>query len=204
MRIIQYWGISRHLSTSGGSYYVVPRLFDGGRTKGRIEELDATDTLTELYTMTYFNSKLEDEYQYALRYKNPLSLSLLNVDHLKEVNDSLGRRAVDAYLTALANLIIKTIRKVDIAARYRGEEIAIIMPHTEGEHAVVQAERIREKVSTLEVPFEEHIIRRTISIGVASLNLDAGMTEEGLIGTAGKALKEAIAEGQNRVVFKRG
>lgn len=166
--------------------------------------MDATDTLTELYTMTYFNSKLEDEYQYALRYKNPLSLSLLNVDHLKEVNDSLGRRAVDAYLTALANLIIKTIRKVDIAARYRGEEIAIIMPHTEGEHAVVQAERIREKVSTLEVPFEEHIIRRTISIGVASLNLDAGMTEEGLIGTAGKALKEAIAEGQNRVVFKRG
>ncbi len=162
--------------------------------------MNAIDTASGLYSRTYFNSKLEDEYQHALRYKNHLSLSLINIDNLNEVSNSLGRKAVDTYLRALATLILQTIRRVDIATRYKEDEIAVIMPHTVGENAIVQAERLREKVVALEVPFEDHTVRSTVSTGVASLNLDAGMTAEGLIDTARSALKSAKDAGNNRVL----
>jgi diguanylate cyclase len=170
--------------------------------KRRRHDLNAIDTASGLYSRTYFNSKLEDEYQHALRYKNPLSLSLINIDNLNEVSNSLGRKAVDTYMRALATLIVQTIRKVDIATRYREEEIAIIMPHTTGESAIVQAERLREKVAALDTTFEDHTVRSTISTGVASLNLDAGMTAEGLIDAARSALKSAKDAGNNHVLSK--
>ncbi|MFQ5329614.1 MAG: GGDEF domain-containing protein [Thermodesulfobacteriota bacterium] len=162
--------------------------------------MNVTDSVTGLYCSTYFNSKLEDEYQHALRYESPLSLSLINVDNFKEITDSLGRDAVDSYMRALATLIQKTIRKVDIAACFRGEEVAIIMPHTTGECALVQAERLREKIAALKVTFELHTVHSTISTGVAALNLDAGMTADGLLDSARRALKSAKEAGVNHVL----
>ena len=166
-------------------------------------KLNFIDSLTGLFNTTYFNKKLEDEYQHALRYNTPLSLSLLDIDQLGEFHDRLGRKAAEAYMKGLASLIASCIRKVDIAARHRDKEIAIIMPHTTGESASIQSERLRDMASTLEVTFENHTILSTVSIGVASLNFDAGMATKGLITAAGKALDTAKEEGKNRIVLNR-
>lgn len=167
----------------------------------KLEVLATTDALTKLYNRAHFIAKLEEELHRAERYQTPLSLLLLDIDNFKSVNDTHGHQAGDAYLEALAGLIVSSVRQVDIAARYGGEEMAIILPNTGTANAMALAERLRSTVESLEVPFEELTILRTISIGVSTYVPGSVKDPDELLVAADKALYAAKRGGRNRVVL---
>ena len=103
-----------------------------------------TDSLTGLYNHRYFQERLERELKLADRNDDKVSLILLDLDHLKRINDSLGHRAGDAALCHVAHLMQTTVRGVDICARYGGEEFVVILPQCDREGAIMVAERLRE------------------------------------------------------------
>lgn len=170
-----------------------------------LQTLATTDGLTKLYNRLYFTAKLEEEFRRTERYKAPLSLMLLDIDNFKSINDTYGHQAGDAYLRALASLVTDSIRLVDTAARYGGEEIAIILPHTGSEAAVVMAERLRSMVEGFELVHAGKKIRTTISIGVATHMPGSARTTDEFLTETDDALYAAKRGGRNLVVlYKEG
>lgn len=168
----------------------------------RLEELATTDPLTGLYNRNYFTSKLEEEFQRAVRYDYPLSLMILDIDYFKSVNDTYGHNAGDAYLRALSELVSNTVRRVDTTARYGGEELVVILPHTKHEDAMVVAERLRQKVEDLMVHFDGNNISRTVSIGVTTHPEVGAEDADDLLKVADSALYVAKGKGRNFVFFQ--
>ena len=169
----------------------------------KMEALATTDALTKLYNRAYFTSKLEEEFQRAERYNAHLSLMLIDIDHFKSVNDTYGHQAGDAYLEAVAGLVASSVRQVDTVARYGGEELAVILPSTNLSEAMVLADRLRERVEALDVSYGGHAIRRTISIGVASLTEGSANSTVEFLTAADRALYMAKRGGRNLVVLYR-
>jgi len=167
----------------------------------QLETLATTDNLTGLNNRGHFNLKLEEEFQRSKRYGQHLSLLILDSDLFKEVNDNYGHPAGDAYLIALAKQILMVARQVDIAARYGGEEFVIILPQTDGDEAMIMAERLRTAVERLSIEFEGHTISCTASIGVASLKETKAASADELLTIADHALYEAKEGGRNRVII---
>ncbi|MCH7923580.1 MAG: diguanylate cyclase, partial [Nitrospinae bacterium] len=169
----------------------------------KLEVLATTDALTKLYNRAYFTSKLEEEFQRAERYNAHLSLMLIDIDHFKSVNDTYGHQAGDAYLEAIAGLVASSVRQVDTVARYGGEELAVILPSTNLSEAMVLADRLRERVEAFDVSCGGHAIRRTISIGVASLTEGSAKSTDEFLTAADRALYMAKRGGRNLVVLYR-
>jgi two-component system cell cycle response regulator len=153
------------------------------------ELLATTDGLTGLLNRRTFNAQLQGRLREAQRYNRPLSLLLLDVDHFKKVNDTYGHPAGDAVLRGIAALAQKQARETDIVARYGGEEMALILPETDGHGAHAIAERIRKAVAAASHPSERGAIQVTLSIGVATWPGPG----------ADKALYRAKQAGRNRV-----
>jgi len=162
-------------------------------------ELQAhTDALTGLTNRRRFIEIAEAELVRSRRYDAPLSLLMLDIDHIKEVNDAHGHRAGDRVLQQLARTCLDVLRNVDVVGRVGGEEFAILLPETALPGAVDVAERLREAVEGARVTREEGVpLRITVSIGVAALagldNLDTLMSQ------ADSALYDAKHRGRNRV-----
>lgn len=170
-----------------------------------LQTLATTDGLTKLHNRLYFTAKLEEEFRRTERYKAPLSLMLLDIDNFKSINDTYGHQAGDAYLRALGSLVTDSIRLVDTAARYGGEEIAIVLPHTGSEAAVVMAERIRSVVEAFELVHAGKKVHTTISIGVATHMPGSARTTDEFLTETDNALYAAKRGGRNLVVlYKEG
>ncbi|MCB1316808.1 MAG: diguanylate cyclase, partial [Leptospiraceae bacterium] len=110
------------------------------------KELAATDSLTFLYNRRVIDERLDDEIRRAIRYQRPLSIMMIDIDHFKNVNDSLGHQCGDAVLVSLARLLCLNLRHIDIVGRYGGEEFLVILPETSAEMALPVAERLRQSV----------------------------------------------------------
>jgi diguanylate cyclase (GGDEF)-like protein len=162
------------------------------------ELLATTDGLTGLLNRRTFNAQLQGRLREAQRYNRPLSLLLLDVDHFKKVNDTYGHPAGDAVLRGIAALAQKQARETDIVARYGGEEMALILPETDGHGAHAIAERIRKAVAAASHPSERGAIQVTLSIGVATWP-GQGDSAEAVLDAADKALYRAKQAGRNRV-----
>src|SRR3972149_5960332 len=120
------------------------RLFEEvSKEKEHMKNLAITDSLTQLYNHNSFYTRLDEEFNRAVRYDTPLSVIMVDLDDFKKVNDTYGHRAGDNVLKEIADIIKKLVRKTDIVARYGGEEFAIILPHTNLQGAEEEAERIR-------------------------------------------------------------
>ncbi|MDH4228959.1 MAG: diguanylate cyclase [Nitrospirota bacterium] len=170
--------------------------------EGKLEQMALFDGLTGLYNRSQFDRRLEEEFQRAVTYYDlPLSLLLIDVDHFKRVNDTHGHQVGDQYLIELAKLVIRHTRKVDLAARYGGEELAIILPQTTGEHALALAERLREQAEQMAVDAGGQAVSTTLSIGVASPQMTSAITPQQLLEAADRALYQAKNGGRNRVVL---
>ncbi|MCW8954558.1 MAG: GGDEF domain-containing protein, partial [Sulfurimonas sp.] len=109
-----------------------------------ISETTTRDWLTQLYLKSVFNFALQKELEKSFRTKHNLSLLMIDIDDFKKVNDTYGHLVGDEVLKAIGKLINNNIRSMDIAARYGGEELAIIVPESKPEEAVFLAERIRK------------------------------------------------------------
>jgi len=159
------------------------------------------DGLTGLHTHRYFQEALTKEVDRAQRLGYPVSLMMIDIDHFKQYNDTFGHPQGDVALKEIAGVLKRSIRSYDLAARYGGEEMVLVLPQASPHQIVPLAERIRTAIA--ELPFrgatESHRVQLTISIGVAGLPAHAKSKSE-LIERADKALYLAKEEGRNRVV----
>lgn len=164
----------------------------------KLYEMAIKDELTKLYIRRYFDQRLKEELRRAKRYKGPLTLMLLDIDHFKSFNDRYGHRSGDEVLCFLARVMEECVRNVDIVSRHGGEEFAILCPEQSTKDAHLPAERIRKKVESSLLTLAGHEVRCTVSIGLASFPGD-GKTPEDLMEHADQALYHAKHSGRNLV-----
>ncbi|QTA37818.1 diguanylate cyclase [Thermosipho ferrireducens] len=155
-----------------------------------------SDPLTLLFTRYYIIEKLNSEFEMAKRFNTPLSVIMADIDHFKKINDSYGHLLGDEVLKEIAKVLKNNVRSQDVVGRYGGEEFIIILPHTNVRSAKDIAERIREKIASIN-KFPEKV---TMSFGVAGYpNVKVEKVEE-LVRYADDALYRAKALGRNRVI----
>jgi two-component system, cell cycle response regulator len=160
-----------------------------------------TDALTSLHNRRYMESHLGTLVDEAAARGKPLSLLILDIDFFKSINDNYGHDAGDDVLREFATRVRKSIRGIDLACRYGGEEFVVVMPETDVAVAQVVAERIRRRIAAEPFPIQKGkgTIDVTISIGIAALAV-ADDTAETILKRADQALYRAKRDGRNRVV----
>ena len=126
------------------------------------------DSLTGLYTRRTFDDMFLRETDRATRYGLELSVLFFDLDNFKEINDNFGHLAGDETLKHVARIIMSELRTIDIAARYGGEEIMVVLPETGKIEAYVVGERIRERVENTKLDYKDQNISLTVSGGLAS------------------------------------
>ena len=166
--------------------------------------LSKTDTLTGCYNRTFMDEQLPKDIKRAIRYKHPISLIMLDIDHFKQVNDTYGHQAGDKVLKEIVRSINRSIRyDLDWVARYGGEEFLVVFPETNFEKAEVLGERLRRDISKHPIQIKERKIQITASFGVTGFTSSSSLKEisyEAMINLADKFLYQAKDEGRNRVV----
>jgi len=176
------------------------RLQDDLRVKNdTLGRLSTVDGLTGLRTRRYVDDVLSIEFLRARRYGNPLTILMGDIDHFKKVNDEFGHLAGDAALRGVASILLHDLRSTDVAGRYGGEEILVVLAQNEINGARILADRWREAVE--EARYADpagQVVGVTLSIGVASLDSEMA-SPEALIGAADAALYRAKSGGRNRV-----
>jgi diguanylate cyclase (GGDEF)-like protein len=174
---------------------------DLSKANRELEDMLVLDEKTGLHNFREFQRRLRAEWQRAERYKIPLSLILFDLDHFKQVNDTLGHQAGDSALKEFATLVTGGARANDVAARYGGEEFAIILPHTDGEMALRVAERIRLAVKEFSFLEERNPTHITVSGGVATYHSSPDIESvDDLVRAADVALYQAKDRGRDCVV----
>lgn len=166
------------------------------------KRLSQIDALTEVYNYRAFQELMETEIRRAKRYGRPLSLLMIDLDHLKVVNDTFGHPVGDSILRQVAWLLKKSVRNCDVVARYGGDEFAVILIETDKDDAMSTASRLVRLVEGARFEqgedFEGSNHRVTISTGLASFPADAREKAD-LVAKADQALYEAKTLGGNRV-----
>lgn len=166
-------------------------------------EMAVTDQLTGLYNRRYLASHLSGMFDRAFWTGRPLSLMILDIDHFKSINDTHGHDSGDKVIQAIADRVKNSIRGIDLACRYGGEEFLVAMPDTDKEFAMVVAERLRQQIAAERIMLNagRDELAVTVSIGVSST--EDGMRDDSaqrLIKRADEALYEAKNGGRNRVI----
>jgi diguanylate cyclase (GGDEF)-like protein len=154
-----------------------------------------TDGLTGLYNKRYFLRIIDQEIARSSRQNTSFSMLMLDLDFFKAYNDNYGHQAGDALLVEVGRCLINSIRAMDTAFRYGGEEFAILLPATSPDESLTVAERIRKGISQIEVPGTGKI---TASIGISSFP-DDGTVSDSIIARSDAALYLAKRTGRNRV-----
>jgi diguanylate cyclase (GGDEF)-like protein len=173
---------------------------ENARLYEETELLAVTDGLTGLNNHRFFQAFFERELSRARRYNHPLSLIMIDIDHFKKINDSLGHPVGDQVLQEVARLLKEQARDVDLAARYGGEEFMLVLPETKRGEAQSLAERIRQRVEghDFKVTAVRKPLKVTISLGVSGFPED-GTEKSQIIDKVDKALYRAKSGGRNQV-----
>lgn len=166
----------------------------------RLFQLSTRDRLTGLVNRGFFDERIAAEVSRAKRYGHPLAIAMIDVDHFKRFNDTMGHAAGDAALRAIAECMMASFRRSDIVARYGGEEFVVIMPETTAAQAMEKLEEVRLAVANLSVPVPRRDIdsRLTVSAGVAGMP-DDGNQPDTLLDAADRRLFRAKEGGRNQV-----
>ena len=164
-----------------------------------LERLSVTDGLTGLHNRRHLMETCGMEVARADRQEQPLAALMIDLDHFKKYNDTLGHQAGDEVLANMGAIFLDCVREVDYAARYGGEEFLILLPRTDLTGAVEVAERIRGRVAEENIDREDTTMPVTLSIGVAEYPTH-GDNADTLIAAADAALYQAKRRGRNRVV----
>jgi diguanylate cyclase (GGDEF)-like protein len=173
----------------------IKRLFNA--KKRNLSDLAYRDTLTGLYNRRSFEKNLAAEWKRQQRYKRPLSLIMIDIDHFKKVNDTYGHQKGDSVLQTVAGIINDNLRSSDFPCRYGGEEIAVILSETSLDNAAITAEKLRALVESQVKEIEG--LKVTISLGVSTYA--GNMSDSGeLIKAADSCLYKAKNSGRNKIV----
>ena len=168
------------------------------RMMEKLQKLAVTDGLTKLYNSRSFYSQLETEVDRFNRYKHPLALLLLDLDHFKDYNDTYGHLEGDKVLVRFSQIIKTCLRANDTAYRYGGEEFTVILPETGGDEAGLVAQRIRVALETERFsPINGKEAKITISIGVTEYQSKEELST--FIQRADRAMYRSKQKGRNLV-----
>ncbi|MDN5753652.1 MAG: diguanylate cyclase [Nitrosospira sp.] len=162
-----------------------------------LETLSITDSLTGLYNRSKLDAILSDELARFKRTQRHFTMLMMDIDYFKTLNDSYGHVIGDEILTAVARILVQSIRSIDYAARYGGDEFIIILVETSADHALKTAERIRSQVENMCYNANGSTITVTVSIGIVQCQSDDG-TPTAVFARADSALYEAKHAGRNR------
>ena len=161
------------------------------------KQLTVTDNLTKLFNRRHFDFEFEREFKRAKRYKNDLSVAIVDIDYFKSINDTYGHLCGDYILREVAFIIKDNFRQTDIVCRYGGEEFSIILTETPKETSAIPLERLRKRIEQNKFIYKGQQINLTVSVGVTSetdVENQYSMFEQ-----ADKALYRAKSNGRNRV-----
>ncbi|MGH6789826.1 MAG: PleD family two-component system response regulator [Pseudolabrys sp.] len=164
-------------------------------------EMAITDALTGLFNRRYMETHLATLVEQAASRGKPISVFILDIDYFKAINDSHGHDAGDDVLREFALRIRKSIRNIDLACRYGGEEFVVVMPETDMAVATVVAERLRRRIATEPFSIQQGTsnLNVTISVGIAAIGAPDD-TAAAILKRADQALYRAKRDGRNRVV----
>jgi diguanylate cyclase (GGDEF)-like protein len=170
----------------------------------KIKEYAIIDELTNVYNYRYFQEKLSESLQLARRYKNYISLAIIDIDDFKYYNNVNGKTAGDSCLFRIATIAKNTIRTGDNIFRFSGEEFCLILPATDRNGALVACEKIRSAIENFSFEYgnKQPKGKITVSIGLSTYPNDAHEPED-LIETSKKALENAKSGGKNQVCSGR-
>jgi diguanylate cyclase len=158
-----------------------------------------SDCLTGIANRRAFDMELQRQLARWQRYGSMFTLVLIDIDHFKSVNDQYGHLGGDAVLRATAELLTSNLREVDFAARFGGEEFAVLLCETDHHTALVVADRLRKTIAAAQIPWEGQQLSITVSVGVAALSRFDDV--EAVIKRADEALYVAKREGRNRTAL---
>jgi diguanylate cyclase (GGDEF)-like protein len=182
----------------------VDQVLRRSRQRRMLKALAQTDGLTGLANFRAFSLRLEEEFKRSQRYHHPMAVVMLDLDHLKELNDRHGHEAGNRALLAFVRHLRTNLREVDFAARYGGDEFVVILPHQSAAEAAIFAERVRAGLSAVHVPLRDDSdleAKLTISIGVADHTpAQPCVSAPDLLDAADAALYRAKSAGRNRLV----
>ncbi len=162
-------------------------------------EVAQIDPLTFLLNRRMIVKELQSEVIRAVRYNSPLSISVMDIDYFKSVNDTYGHLVGDEVLRQVAYQLRDHTRQPDIAGRYGGEEFLILLPNSDLKAAAEQASRLCRQISQAVVQVQEHSIHVTVSIGIAQFRHEVD-TWDTLLNRSDNAMYEAKRAGRNRWV----
>ncbi len=180
------------------------RFLTGGNIEAEYHEeiyrLTIVDGLTEVHNKRYFLENLGRQLSLSTRYRRPMALAMMDIDHFKAINDRMGHLAGDHTLRELAGRIKKVVRKEDLLARYGGEEFALVMPETVTNDALHIAEQLRRLVEKHPFQFAGVAFNVTISLGVTAITGEDWIAPSEMIRQADDNLYQAKRQGRNRVI----
>jgi diguanylate cyclase (GGDEF)-like protein len=167
----------------------------------RLQRMSAVDRLTGVFNRSAFEQHLAEEADRSRRYARPFAVAILDVDHFKRFNDTHGHAGGDVVLRAVAQTLLRAVRKSDILARYGGEEFALILPETTAELVVAKLEVLRRAVADAKISLgkRKRHVGVTVSIGVSSWPDDGASTDD-VVACADERLYEAKRRGRDRTV----
>jgi diguanylate cyclase (GGDEF)-like protein len=167
----------------------------------RLTSMAIKDGLTGFFNQTAIKDRLREELSRTERYENPISLLMIDIDYFKAIDDQYGHFVGDRVLKEFATLLKLSLRELDIAVRYGGEEFLMILPHASSQDAAKVAERLRQQVSSSQFKTsssKDKPCQFTVSVGISSFSSHGKKPEE-LIILADMALLEAKRLGKDRV-----
>ncbi len=167
----------------------------------RLREMAVTDHLTGLANRRRFSEELDRQFSEAVRYSHDLTCCMCDLDHYKQLNDTLGHQLGDEVLVVAAKVIHWMLRRSDTAARYGGDEFVLLLPNTSARQALIVAGRLRERLSRDLRDSGRFPRVVTLSIGVASLRADRPTSAEALVSMADRALYAAKEAGKDRIML---
>jgi len=175
------------------------------KQNAELERLANTDYLTNLYNRRCFFHAAERHFAEAVHNEHPISVTLLDLDHFKQVNDTFGHLVGDQVLVHVARLIRTHCRVSDVVARYGGEEFIILHPSIDSRNAFRVAERVRKVIEVTPFVHEKDEIGLTLSAGVVDTLVKQNISRiDDVLGLADKALYRAKDAGRNQVVIFAG
>lgn len=166
--------------------------------EAKLKQIANSDPLTGVGNRRFFMDVGKKEYFRAVRYSQPLSLIMLDVDHFKNINDTYGHDIGDVALKALAKVCINTLRDSDVLARIGGEEFAIVLPGSDLAGGAALSERLRKNVEANIIETEAGPISYTVSIGITDMQEDDENIDT-MLARADKGLYRAKESGRNQV-----
>lgn len=182
------------IATSLASYAAL--AIANAQLHGRVADLSMTDELTQLSNRRLFHQRFELELDRSERYASPFGVLMIDIDHFKRFNDTFGHAKGDEALRKVAESLKKGLRRIDLVARFGGEEFVALLPREDKASARAVAEKLRKAASELVV---EGCGSLSISVGVAAFPED-GRDEATLLEASDRALFAAKGAGRNRVV----